>query len=111
MMKRTIGSIGLLALAACGGGSGTPNVSAAPNSCSGQQVVTVTNDWTGGVDIFGRVGGGEPRPLGTVPAGSRAEFPVPAGTTEVYPLQEGRDVANATSRNLRQFVNIRYQCR
>ena len=111
-MKRAIGSIVLLSLIACGGGGGgTANVSAAPNSCAGQQIAIVTNDWTAGVDVFARVPGGEPKALGTVPAGLRAEFPVPTGSTEVFVLQEGREVANAVSRNLKQVVNVRYQCR
>lgn len=112
-MKRIIGSIGLLSLIACGG-SGNPTVSAAPNAapnaCSGQRVATVSNDWTAAVEIFANVAG-EPKPLGILQAGQRADFPVPAGATEVYPLQEGREVANAASRNLKQFVNVRYQCR
>ena len=112
-MKRTIGTLSVLSLIACGGGAGgTANVSAAPNSCAGQQIVTITNDWTGGVDAFARVAGSsEPRALGTVQAGQRADFPVQPGTTEVYVLQEGREVANAVSRNLKQYVNVRYQCR
>lgn len=110
-MKRAIGSIGLLSLIACGG-SGSPNLSAAPGTCAGQQVATVTNDWTAAVDVFARTGSsGEPRPLGTVQAGQRQDFPVQPGTTEVYVLQEGRTEPNAVSRNLRQFVNVRYQCR
>lgn len=110
-MKRTIGAIGLLSLIACGG-SGNPNLSAAPGNCSGQQVASISNDWTGAVDVFARTGSaGEPRSLGTLQPGLRQEFPVPAGTTEVYVLQEGRTEPNAVSRNLRSFVNIRYQCR
>lgn len=116
-MKRIVGSIGLLSLLACGG-SGNPNVSAdpntsvsaAPNSCAGQRVASVSNDWTAAVDMFARVAG-EAKPLGTLQAGQRADFPLQPGTTEVYPLQQGRNEANAASRNLKQFVNIRYQCR
>ena len=111
-MPRSIGALCLVALVACeGGAGGSTNVSAAPNSCPGQRVAIVTNDWTAGVDVFARVPGGEPKALGTVPAGLRAEFPVPAGSTEVYVLQEGREEANAVSRNLKQVVNVRYQCR
>jgi hypothetical protein len=116
-MQRIIGSIGLLAILACGG-SGNPSVTAAPdasastapNNCAGQRVATVSNDWTAAVEIFARVAG-EAKALGILQAGQRADFPLQPGTTEVYPLQEGRDVANAASRNLKQYVNIRYQCR
>jgi hypothetical protein len=110
-MKRAIGSIGLLSLIACGG-SGNPNLAASPGSCSGQQVASISNDWTAAVDVFARAGTtGEPRSLGTLQPGLRQDFPVPPGTTEVYVLQEGRTEPNAVSRNLKSFVNIRFQCR
>jgi len=108
-MKRAIGHGGLLLVIACGG-SGDPNVSAAPNTCAGQRVATIANDWSAAVDIFAQVAG-EAKPLGTLQAGHRADFPLQPGTTDVYPLQEGRDVPNAASRNLKQFVSVRYQCR
>lgn len=111
-MRRPIVYGGLLAVVACGGGSGNPNLSVAPGTCPGSQYAVVTNNWTGPVDIFAvMAGSSDRRALGTIQPGLRLEVAVPPGTTEIMALQEGRTEPNAVSRNLRQVVNVRYECR
>jgi hypothetical protein len=99
----------LLLAAACAKNPTPEGVSA---SCTGRQLVIVTNDWNEPVEVFARLSDSPtPRSLSIVQPGSREELPMPAGSTEAFVLTTRTIQPSTTPIGMRQQVHLRYQCR
>ncbi|NOT09075.1 MAG: hypothetical protein HOP28_12820 [Gemmatimonadales bacterium] len=110
-MRNPIALLALAGVAACGG-SGATVSNPSPRLCQGEQIVVVTNDWKGTIDVLARIPGvARPPVLGTLPPGANSQIPVPKDATEIYSLQTGRDEPDAMTRQLRRFVRYKFECR
>jgi hypothetical protein len=99
----------LLLAVACAKNPTPEGVSA---SCTGQQLVIVTNDWNEPVEVFARLADSPtPRSLSIVQPGSREELPMPAGSTGAFVLTTRTIQPSTTPIQMRQLVRLRYQCR
>ncbi len=107
---RPLITIAILLLAGCGG-RGDPESEPGPVACAGQQVVIVTNDWNGAVDVLAHTASATPTELGTVPAGDRAEFLLPGGVGSVSAKPSGLGDPSRNPTTLRQRVRYRFVCR
>jgi hypothetical protein len=107
---RAMAAVLLLGALACGGRGGDGSVR--PQDCTGQQVLIVTNDWNEAVEVYASMQGqAMAQTLGTVLAGSRAEFTLQPGTRSAAVRPARAIQPSYTPQGMRQLVRLRTVCR